>query len=138
MLSASRERPHDQAFMKSILIVDDDEPTRRLLDALMRRNGHATIIAENGRAALDILRQRTVDVVILDLMMPEVSGTEVVTQLEATDDPPSVVVCTAAGRRGTPVFSSKVVKAIVQKPFDIAQLIRVVDELAPPLSLIHI
>lgn len=102
-----------------ILIVEDDQPTQRLLQALLRRYGHATELAAHGGEAIALLREREYALVILDLMMPSVSGHGVIEFLGTVERKPPVVVCTAAGPRVTEPLDSHVVNAIVRKPFDI-------------------
>lgn len=57
-----------------ILIVDDGEMNRKVLHAALEREGHRTAQAANGREALELLAHRTFDVVLLDLVMPEMDG----------------------------------------------------------------
>ena len=105
-----------------ILIVDDDEPTQKLLEVLMQRYGFATDVASNGAAAIDRLRGGEYACVILDLMMPEVGGHDVLAFLRAEKRPVKVVVCTAAVPTREEDFDPVYVRAIVRKPFDIEQL----------------
>ncbi len=57
-----------------ILVVDDDLPTQKLLEALMRRHGLNTQIAGNGGEAIEQLRKTDFACIILDLMMPVTGG----------------------------------------------------------------
>ncbi len=65
------------SFPADILIVDDERATRHTLADLLRRMGYQSTEAESGREALDLLRSKRFDLVILDLKMPEMDGTEV-------------------------------------------------------------
>jgi CheY-like chemotaxis protein len=112
-----------------ILIVDDDEPTRKLLQALLVRYGFQTEIASNGREAIEFIQSRDYAVVVLDLMMPTASGQDVVDFLSGYPRRVPVVVCTAAGVAKSMVFDTNVVKAVIRKPFDIDQFIEVVKGL---------
>ena len=60
-----------------LLIVDDEERNRALLRAMLRDQQYRTLEAESGTAALEMLRRERVDLVLLDVMMPEMSGYEV-------------------------------------------------------------
>ncbi|HXX30822.1 MAG TPA: response regulator [Myxococcaceae bacterium] len=62
--------------MATILIVDDDAFVRTLLRDMLAGQGHALLEAEDGREALDVLRARTPELVLLDLFMPRLSGLE--------------------------------------------------------------
>jgi len=68
-----------------ILVVDDNAANREMLGRRLEREGHRIELAESGREALDLLRTRRVDLVLLDVMMPHVDGYEVLRQLK-TDD----------------------------------------------------
>jgi adenylate cyclase len=58
----------------TILVVDDNELNRDLLSRRLRRDGHTVVVAEHGRAALDRLAEQPFDLVLLDIMMPELTG----------------------------------------------------------------
>jgi DNA-binding NtrC family response regulator len=83
----------------TILLVDDDPVQRRLLEAMVRRFGYDSLVADGGEAALALLRAEAdrIDLVILDLMMPQVDGLAVLARMrEAGVDTP-VIVQTAHG-----------------------------------------
>lgn len=70
-----------------LLVVDDSEDNRYTLVRRLRRQGHEEILeAENGRIALDILDREQVDLVLLDLMMPEIDGYEVLSRMKQDMD----------------------------------------------------
>jgi class 3 adenylate cyclase/ActR/RegA family two-component response regulator len=78
-----------------ILIVDDNAGNRELLGRRLEREGHRVQLAENGAEALELLRSRRVDLVLLDVMMPQVDGYEVLRQLksdEALHDIPVLMI----------------------------------------------
>ena len=106
-----------------VLLVEDDEPTQTLMRAILRRAGYAAEVASNGREAIDLLRTRRYAAVVLDMMMPEVSGREVVEFLKTTSNPVPVIVCSAAGPTTWTALDPNVVKAIVRKPFDVEHFI---------------
>ena len=80
-----------------ILIVDDDATQRDLLKRTLEKDGWETIRAHNGRAALDAVRTRTPSIIILDLMMPEMDGFELINTLRKNPETREipVVVLTA-------------------------------------------
>ncbi|MBT0960831.1 response regulator [Denitromonas iodatirespirans] len=82
-----------------ILIVDDDYVNRKLPAVVLGRVGHVVIEAANGTDALAIAARETVDVVLLDLTMPDMSGYEVCRQLRARagGDALRIVAYTAYG-----------------------------------------
>ncbi|MBA2712584.1 MAG: response regulator [Rubrobacteraceae bacterium] len=66
-----------------LLIVDDNEVNRDVLARQLGRQGHATAVAENGREALEMVGEREFDLMLLDIMMPEMNGYEVLRRLKA-------------------------------------------------------
>ncbi|HEU4721648.1 MAG TPA: fused response regulator/phosphatase, partial [Gemmatimonadaceae bacterium] len=82
----------------TILVVDDNEMNRDLLSRRLRRDGHTVIVAEHGRAAIDRLGEQPFDLVLLDIMMPELTGYEVLEIMkgDATLQQIPVVMITAA------------------------------------------
>jgi class 3 adenylate cyclase len=95
----------------NILVVDDMETNRNLLSRRLSRDGHRVTTAEGGRQALDLMEVEDFDLVLLDLMMPEMNGFEVLARLKADarlhhvpvimisalDEMDSVVRCIEAG-----------------------------------------
>jgi len=68
-----------------VLVVDDGEMNRRVLHAALAREGHETQEAANGREALELLAHESFDVVLLDLVMPEMDGFETLAAIKAND-----------------------------------------------------
>jgi adenylate cyclase len=66
-----------------VLVVDDDPVNRSLLARSLEREGHRHAAAENGREALEMLRAEPFDVVLLDVVMPEMDGYDVLAAIEA-------------------------------------------------------
>ncbi len=66
-----------------VLVVDDVEANRDVLSRQLKRQGYAVVLAENGQAALDQLRTSHIDLVLLDIMMPEMDGYEALQRLKA-------------------------------------------------------
>jgi len=116
---------------KTVLIIDDDAPTRGLLTAVMTHAGLAAVVASNGGEAIEILKTRDdLCCIVLDLMMPVIDGAAVIDHLSSTDSPVPVIVCTAVGPRQTPAFDRTIVRAVIQKPFDVEQLAALVKDLS--------
>jgi adenylate cyclase len=67
----------------NVLVVDDDSVNRLLLSRSVEREGHRCATAGDGRQALEILRREAFDVVLLDVVMPEIDGFEVLAQMQA-------------------------------------------------------
>ena len=83
--------------VKDILVVDDDEGVREILDDMLKREGYRVTLAKNGVEAIEALKARLPDLMILDLMMPEMDGFQVVKSMRSDNkwkDIP-VLICTA-------------------------------------------
>jgi DNA-binding NtrC family response regulator len=79
----------------SILIVDDEEVLQDVLSSLVREEGHEAISARTGEEALALLEREEIDLVLLDLMLPGLSGMEVLRRIREQDPDLVVVVITA-------------------------------------------
>jgi class 3 adenylate cyclase len=67
----------------SILVVDDVEANRDLLSRRLQRQGHTVVVAEHGRQAIDLLQTQSFDLILCDIMMPEMNGYQVLEHLKA-------------------------------------------------------
>ena len=79
----------------NILIVDDEEVLQDVLTALIRQEGHHPICCASGQEALSVLGQEEIDLVLLDLMLPDMNGKEVMRRIRQSDPDQVVVVITA-------------------------------------------
>lgn len=77
---------------RSILIVDDEPQIRRVLKTSLSSQGGRVLVAENGEQALEVLRQETVDVVLLDLNMPGMGGLKACRAMRAAWNMPIIVI----------------------------------------------
>jgi DNA-binding response OmpR family regulator len=114
---------------RCILIVDDDLGIRRLLVTYLGHRGFQMLEARNGREALAEMRVGRADLVILDLMMPDVSGMDVLRERAA--DPsllriPTIVVTANIKREAPAGILDKHVWAVLAKPFDLDALLTAV------------
>ncbi len=91
----------NQLQKKSVLVVDDTLDVRLVLNAILTQSGYSVTEAEDGQEALDILADRKFDLMILDLMMPRLTGEEVLEQLRCQDrlKEMPVIVLTARGQQ---------------------------------------
>ncbi len=112
--------------MAHVLIVDDEADLASLVEFNLRQAGLDTAIAHTGERALQLARQRAPDVVLLDLMLPDISGKEVCRQLRAdarTRDVP-IVMLTARGEESDRVEGFEVgADDYVAKPFSPRELV---------------
>ena len=114
---------------RCILVVDDDPGIRLFLVTLLRRRGFRLLEARDGNEALEAMRAGSADLVILDLMMPDVSGWDVLRERAA--DPalrriPMIVVTATNRSEATADLIDQDVYAVVAKPFDLDALLMAV------------
>ncbi len=116
---------------RGILIVDDHDDARELLAEFLMHEGYHTIMAANGRAALDRLAYVQPDLIISDLEMPEMDGVELVRHLRAAPAlaPIPVIVLTSfdtesARQRLGDLVSN--VRVILRKPVKLGAMLQVV------------
>jgi len=117
-----------------VLVVDDDPSIRRMIMAALRRDGYTFSEAANGKEALEIMRQEPPSVVVLDLMMPIVSGWDVLRERAAEPDLQSIPVIIVSANRGPELASAmdKGICAFLPKPFDITVLSSLVRSCVMP------
>lgn len=107
-----------------VLIVDDDPSIRRMLAASLKAEGFQTADASDGREALEAMRAGLADLVLLDLMMPEVTGWEVLTERAVAPELRKipVIVITAEPAEGDARIPSDGICALLPKPFELEAL----------------
>jgi CheY-like chemotaxis protein len=109
----------------SVLLVEDDADIREAVSSVLEAEGYTVLTAENGEQALAILDRGQPCVVLLDLMMPVMSGWEfmkVVKQNRRLDDMPVVVVSAYSERK------AEGVRRVLKKPLDVNALLAAVSE----------
>ncbi len=90
-----------RAPLGRVLVVDDELSIRQMLSFALRREGYDVTTAENGRAALTMLEDADVDVLVTDVRMPEMSGVALLAEAKRIDPAISVIVMTAYGSKET-------------------------------------
>ncbi|NVO17963.1 MAG: acetoacetate metabolism transcriptional regulator AtoC [Rhodoplanes sp.] len=107
----------------AVLVVDDDEAIRRMLTAVLTKEGAAVAVAEDGVEATEAFRRRHADVVLMDIRMPRMNGLDAMKAILEVDRGAAVILMTAFAEVGTAV---KAVKDgafdYVIKPFDIEEI----------------
>jgi two-component system, OmpR family, phosphate regulon response regulator PhoB len=112
--------------MAHVLIVEDEQDLCSLLDFNLRSAGFSTAVATTGEAALRAARERPPELVLLDLMLPDVPGTEVCRQLRAAPSTRDVliVMLTARGEESDRVRGFELgADDYVTKPFSVRELV---------------
>jgi DNA-binding response OmpR family regulator len=109
----------------TILLVEDDEPTRVLIAALCRRIGIEVDLAGDGAHALELIRLRPYSALLLDLMLPKMNGFELLREIR-TCRPALLcrtIILTAVSDATLRDFDGGGTLALLRKPFDIADLV---------------
>ncbi len=91
--------------MGSILLVDDEEKILKTLGRALRDDGHEVITASNAKDATRLLADRAFDLMVIDFLMPDRTGMDVLRELSATTpepERPAVVIMTAHAASRTP------------------------------------
>jgi two-component system response regulator PilR (NtrC family) len=103
-----------------ILVVDDERSMRELLAIVLRREGYDVLLAESGRAAIELLEHERVDLLISDIKMPDVSGVEVLRAAKRIDRDILGIMITAFASTETAVEAMRLGACdYLSKPFDI-------------------
>lgn len=108
-----------ELIKKHILVVDDDSALRFLYQALLKNYGYSSDTAENGRFALTKLKQTSYDAVLLDYMMPGITGLTVLQHIQQHH--PSIPVVMITGQTDSQMAEKALAAgawACLYKPFD--------------------
>jgi CheY-like chemotaxis protein len=106
--------------LAKILVCDDEKDVVELISFLLEKDGYNVVTAKNGREALDVVGKEIPDLILLDVMMPEMDGYTVQTRLQ--EDPKTkaipIIILTAKGQMRDVFAMSSNVVAYMEKPFD--------------------
>ena len=126
--------------MSRILVIDDEVQIRSMIRQALESRGHQVIEAENGQQGVDLFREQWADLVITDIVMPQMAGLDCIIELRQLD--PSVPLIAVSGGACSveagedTVWRLELLDAALQlgarhtfwKPFDLAELLVAVDE----------
>ena len=115
---------------KSIVVADDDPDILSIVAMSLETQGYDVYKASNGREAVDLARDHHPDLIILDMMMPVMSGYEAIAELkasEATRDIPIVGLSAKAMATDMERATDVGIDGYITKPFRIAQVLSVIE-----------
>jgi two-component system response regulator PilR (NtrC family) len=122
--------------MANVLVVDDEQGMRQLLSLVFGRGGHQVRAAENGRRALELLREQAADLIVSDVRMPDMGGIELLRGARALLPDVGVVLMTAFATVETAREAFKLgADDFIQKPFDVDELKLIVEKTLERLTL---
>ena len=106
-----------------ILIVDDDENICELLRLYLEKDGFDTIVANDGEQAVDFAAKYSPDLILLDIMLPKLDGSQVCREIRKTSDTP-IIMLTAKGETFDKILGLELgADDYVSKPFDTKEVI---------------
>ncbi len=117
--------------MKRILVVEDEMDSLELLALLLEDEGYEVITAENGRVGLEKATQTRLDLIVTDVMMPFMSGVEMLTEIQKRADLrsiPVIIMSAAAAKEIAIPFEC----AFMRKPLQIDALVSLVRKVTSP------
>lgn len=126
-----------RARKRVVVVVEDDKPIGELLAGVINEEeGYRAIHVQLPTEALATVAQVTPDLLVLDVGLPEMSGIELYDRLRQDERLQSVPVIfeTAVSREHGPAFRERGIRKVLQKPFDLNDLIANIKELAPPVA----
>jgi two-component system cell cycle response regulator DivK len=115
-----------EATTKTILIVEDSELNMRLFHDLLEAHGYNVLQTRDGMEALKLVRHHTLDLILMDIQLPDISGLDVIKWIRADDDLKAIpiIVVTAFAMRGDKErISAGGCDAYIAKPISIDSFI---------------
>ncbi len=114
--------------MARILVIDDEQPICTLLRVALESAGHEVMEAHNGRKGLELYRQQPADLIITDILMPEMNGLDTILELIHEFLDVKVIAMSGGTDRGNFLNTAKLLGArqTLQKPFSMEKLLNAV------------
>jgi CheY-like chemotaxis protein len=122
-----------------ILVVDDVADNSYLMQALLESEGYQVEIADSGRAALAHINQSPPDLVLLDIMMPEMNGFEVTQQIRQNHDLSALPIFLVTGHDQIQLSTLEAVEVngLIRKPIDFEEVLIKVKSVLPVQKLVR-
>ena len=119
--------------MSRILVIDDEELIRTLISRILTRDGHEVDEAENGEVGLQLVELHPYDLVITDIIMPEIDGIGVILSLKKNHPKIRIIVLTGGSAKNDKVYLLNISKKmqvdmVIPKPFEIDELQTAVND----------
>jgi DNA-binding NtrC family response regulator len=116
-------------FKPEILVIDDEEGIRKLLATILTENGYNVDTAANGEEAIRKANEKVYNIALIDIMLPDISGVELLTQIKEVKPRTRKIIMT-----GNPSFQNAVealnrgADAYVMKPLDVEKMLNTIAE----------
>ena len=111
--------------MTKVLVVDDEEPIRKLISIVLEHEGYAVVEAAHGMEALAVLPHEQPQLVLMDIMMPVLDGRETFRRMRAVPELRHVPVVLMSAADLAPIDDS--VSGFLAKPFRLSELLSIVN-----------
>ncbi len=111
------------------LVIEDDAAIRRLVEKILKRENFEVAMAANGREGLERLQSDHYDVIVLDLMIPEVDGFAIIDFMKKARLTTPVAVVSAVSQQALSRLDLDVVKVVISKPFDLDEFSKAIKGL---------
>ncbi len=122
----------------SILIVDDDEVMQQTLSDVLKKRGYEIFVANSGNEALSVIKKYIIDLILLDMRLPDVDGLEVLKKIKEFDTEILVIIMTAYSDIQTAVSAMKSgAYHYINKPFELEELKLLIEKGLETKSLIN-
>jgi len=121
-----------------ILSIEDDAEMRGLIQLIFERQGHRVVGAKRGDFGLEFIQSLKPDILLLDLMLPDIDGWEIYRQMKSDEDladiPIIIVSARSQAQDAAAGFKVQGQDRYVEKPFDVQNLVNVVNEVLAQVS----
>ncbi|MBU1195966.1 MAG: sigma-54 dependent transcriptional regulator [Proteobacteria bacterium] len=115
--------------MDTILVIDDDDQLRKSFCKLLKEENYSVISAASGEAGLEIVKQNTLDLVIIDMRLPGISGMETFKRIKEIDSKLPAIIVTAYGTTQIAIEATKMgAYDYVLKPFDVPEMLNLIRQ----------
>src|SRR5437879_2953344 len=125
-----------EIYMQTVLIVDDDAETRTVLQAVLLKAGLSVFVVATGEEAVRLCRSQRIDVVLLDIWMPEKDGLETLMDIRRGAPDAKIIAMSGGGKLGSMhplAFASRLgAKRTLTKPFTQQELLSAVSDTFGP------
>lgn len=122
----------------TILIVDDDDTIRETLKDVLKRRGYEVYTEASGQGVLSIIRKNTIDIMLLDMILPDIDGLELLKKIKEIDSDILVIIMTAFSDIKTAVSAMKLgAYHYINKPFELEEINLLIEKGLKTQSLIN-
>lgn len=121
---------------RTVLVIDDEPGVARMIKLMLDDVGYRVVLASGGRGAIENLIRESVDLVITDILMPEIEGIELIRHIKEAHPTVRVIAISGGGQSRNPDFLRFAQRlgadATLPKPFRREELLAVVAKILPP------